>query len=300
MKTYVKQLFATPYETPENNVITTADIEPAISIDFVSRLVSDLNHLREVLGVAYLMPMAEGSVIKRYKTTVTEIADQVPEGEVIKLSKVDRKKLTDIEVALKKYRKSTTAEAIQRSGYNIAVNDTDSKLLEELRAEVLNDFVADIVASGTPTTTTQTTLQMALANLWGTTRNYFVNKATRMVYFANPLDVASYLGTAPIMSQNEFGLTYLERFLGLGTVILDAGITAGKVYGTARENLNGAYVNAASGVGVAFGMTTDESGLIGMKHYLGNDRATVDTLIFSGITFFAEDPLGVFEATITA
>ena len=298
-KKYISGLFETVV-TPEQNIITTQDIEPAISIDFISRLRTDLSHLREILGVAYLAPMAEGTVVKRYKTSVTEIAEQVPEGQKIKLSKVERKKLDDIVLTLKKHRKSTTAEAIARSGYRVAVNDTDEKLFDELRMQIVNGLVADIVASGVDAGTTQTTLQMALANLWGVTRNYYTGKAARMVYFANPLDVAAYLGTAPIMEQAEFGLTYIERFLGLGSVILDAGITAGTVFGTARENLNGAFVPAGSGVGQAFGMTSDESGLLAVKHYTGDDEATVNTLIFSGIKFFAEDPEGVFKATITA
>lgn len=295
---YHKSLFP-DYNTPETNVITTTDIEPAISIDHINRLVTDFTYLREVLGVASLRPMADGAIIKRYKASVKNIAAQVPEGQVIDLSKVDRKKLDDVEITLKKYRKSTTAETITRSGYQRAVNDTDTALLDEIRFGVLGEFVRGITTDAVDAGTTQTTLQMALANLWGKTRTYFSGKAARMVYFVNPLDVAAYLGSAQINSQDEFGLVYLENFLGLGTTILDGGITAGTVYATARENLNGAYVSAASGVGQAFGMTSDETGLVAMKHYTGDDRATVDTLIFSGVTFYAEDPAGVFKAPFT-
>lgn len=51
-------------------------------------------------------------------------------------------------------------------------------------------------------------------------------------------------------------------------------------------------------VGETFGLTTDETGMVGMKHYLADDSASVNTLIMEGVTFYAEDASGIFKAPI--
>ena len=57
------------------------------------------------------------------------------------------------------------------------------------------------------------------------------------VYFMNPLDVADYLATANITLQTAFGMTYVENFLGLGTVIFNSSVPKGKIYATAKDNI---------------------------------------------------------------
>ena len=123
-KQFNLQLFATP-----TNTTVTTDLEPGISIDYTSRISSNINELQDLLGVTELTPMSSGTTIKIYKMEVGTVAPQVGEGETIGLTKVTRKKVKDIDLVLEKYRKSTTAEAIQRSGRNIAINQTDEKIL---------------------------------------------------------------------------------------------------------------------------------------------------------------------------
>ena len=53
----------------ETNTTLTTDLEPAISIDFTSRIVSNIKELQEVLGVSELTPMSAGTDIKIYKMT---------------------------------------------------------------------------------------------------------------------------------------------------------------------------------------------------------------------------------------
>ena len=57
------QLFA------ETNITTTKDIDPAISVDYTSRIATNINELRNVLGINQLTPMANGTLIKSYKLT---------------------------------------------------------------------------------------------------------------------------------------------------------------------------------------------------------------------------------------
>ena len=98
----------TPEETP-SNIITTTDLEPAISVDFTTRITENIRTLQEILGIVDPEPMAAGTLIKIYKYAAVTLADQVDEGEEIALTKVERTLAKTIELSLKKYRKQTTA-----------------------------------------------------------------------------------------------------------------------------------------------------------------------------------------------
>ena len=84
-KLYDLQLFAA-----ETGASLSTDLEPAISIDFTSRISQNIRELRDLLGVTNLIPMSAGTDIKVYKWTVEELASQVGEGEVITPTKVKR------------------------------------------------------------------------------------------------------------------------------------------------------------------------------------------------------------------
>ena len=282
----------------ETNVIITTDILPAITIDIESRLVSNIDRLREIMGITEMRPVTSGSTINLYKTVVGTIPAQVPEGDIIPLTPVDRVPAGDFKITLDKFRKSTTAEAILQSGLDAAVNDTDRGMINKIRQNIKNTFYGTIT-QGTGTTTGGATLQQTLANLWADLHVNYEDQDVSTIFFINPMDVAEYLGGAAITTQTAFGFDYVENFLGLGTAIFTAQVTKGEVWGTVKENLRGVYVPVGGEVNNVFGMTADESGLITMKHTTQDDRATVDTLLFSAFLFFAEDLAGIFKATIT-
>lgn len=279
------------------NTITTADLEPAISIDFATRLATNVNELQDLLGVTEMIPMNAGSVIKIYKTSQTNTPAQVGEGEVIPLTKIQQKLAKTVELTLKKFRKSTSAEAIQRTGQALAINQTDAKLLSGIQAQIKKDFYA-LIAKGTGTAK-GTTLQSALSATWAEIKKYYADMDATPIYFVSSDDVGDYLGTATISTQTAFGMTYIEDFLGLGTVVVSPTLEKGKVIGTAKENLNGAYVPANAGdVATSFNLSADATGLVGMTHTVGSDTATIDTLAFSGVEFFPEFLDGVIVGTI--
>ena len=60
---------------------------------------------------------------------------------------------------------------------------------------------------------------------------------SKLSIFMNPLDVADYLTKAQITLQTAFGMTYVENFLGLGTVIFDSKVPKGTIYATAKDNI---------------------------------------------------------------
>ncbi|RNM29860.1 hypothetical protein EDX97_09565 [Absicoccus porci] len=287
------QLFAA-----ETNITTTSDLEPAISVDFTSQIAENIDELRKVLGISTLEPMATGTLIKSYKMTKENTPDQVGEGETIGLTKITRKLAWQKEITLKKFRKVATAEAIQKIGKQKAINDTDSKMVSELQKDIKKDFFASL-ATGTGTAK-GTGLQAALANGWGAMEVRFEDLTFDPVFFISPLDVATYLGSAQITTQNAFGFQYIEGFLGLGTAILSPQLAQGTAYGTAKQNLRGAYIPNGGDVASSFGLTFDTTGLIGMTHSPITSNATIETLLMSGVQFWPEYADGVFKITINA
>lgn len=287
------QLFAA-----EDNLTITTDLEPAISVDFTSRIAENIDELRQILSVNELTPMASGTLIKAYKLAKANSPAQVGEGEDIGLTKITRKLAWTKELGLLKFRKATSAEAIQKIGSQKALNDTDAKMVSELEYQVLDDFYTNL-ATGTGTAT-GVGLQAALANAWGAMSVYYKKKTVSPIYFVSSLDVADYLGSAQLTTQTAFGLTYIENFLGLGTVVVSPNLAKGTAYATAKENLNGAYIPSGGDVASNFGLTFDTTGLIGMTHSVITRNATVESLLMSGVMFFPEYVDGVFKVTIKA
>lgn len=291
--------FKTLYFDVQSNTTTSSDLEPVISIDHVTKITDNINTLSKVLGITEMIPMPAGTTVKRYKTTVTKGGKQAAEGDLVPLTKVERKPLDPIVLELLPYRRLTTAQAIQKVGIDIALNKSDDALVTEVQKDVRNSFFSTITGTGSTAAAGGSTLQEAAAQAWGSLSVYFEDKNVTPVYFLNPLDVATYLGSAAITLQSTFGLSYLENFLGLGNAIVSPQITKGTVYATATENLNGVYVPSGGDVGNAFALTSDESGMIGITHSRADDRASINTLLMSGVCFYAEDMAGVIKSTIS-
>lgn len=292
-KKFVLQLFAATAGT----TITT-DLEPAISIDFTTRISTNIVELQKVLGISELIPMAAGTDIKIYTLAKKNSPSQVGEGETIPLTEIERKLARTITLDLDKYRKNTTAEAIQKSGRDIAINKTDAKLVSEIQKDTKKSFYT-VLKTGTGTST-GANLQTVLAALWAKLQIRYEDMDVTPIFFVNPQDVADYLGTAQITTQTAFGFTYIENFLGLGTAIISPQVTEKQPIATAKENLNGAYVPMSGDVAQTFNLTADATGLIGMTHSTKTDNATVDTLMMSCVKFFPEYLDGVFKGTISA
>lgn len=285
------------YFDVEENTVASTDLEPAVSIDHVNRLSDNIATLQRALGITAMTPMASGTLIKRYKTTVTKGAKQSAEGDIVPLSKVERKPLDPITLELTPYRKLTTAQAIQKVGSAIALEETDTALEKEIRKDVRDAFFK-LIKAGTGTASGGATLQAAAAQAWGALSVYYEDKDVTPVYFVHPLDVATYLGEASITTQNAFGFQYVENFLGLGNAFVTPQVTQGTVYATVSENLNGAYVPQGGDVADAFDLTFDESGMVGMTHSRADDRASIQTLIMTGVVFYPEDASGVIASKI--
>lgn len=282
----------------ETNLITTQQMVRAREIDFVTRFSQfNLQKLIEVLGVTRKIVMQEGTTMYVYKTTGTLESGEVPEGEVIPLSQYARTKTAMGEITLKKWRKAVTAEAIKKSGYSEAVNETDKKMIQDVQKGIRSDFFTSLTSFDN-TVVAASTFQAVLAKTWGQLQVLFENDAVETVHFVNPLTIADYLATATITVQTAFGMNYIEDFLGLGTVIMNSQIPQGEVYSTAKENIILYYVSMSGEVSNAFNLTADETGYIGTHLTQNDERAQLERLVMSGIQFLVEYADGVVYGKI--
>lgn len=283
----------------ETNLIKNSDLARVRQIDFVSQFGYNTKKLMELLGVMRLIPKQAGTVLKRHSVTGTLENGIVPEGDIIPLSKYQTVETPLKEIELKKWRKATSAEAILDKGYDQAVDETNDKMLQDIQGKIRTGIIGSLTIEGQPTASGANT-QAALADAWGKLANIFENDAVETVYFLNPMDIASYLATAQITVQQAFGFSYVENFLGLGTVILNSGIVAGTFKATAKQNMVGYYVPAnEADLAKAFDFVSDETGLIAVHEYADYDRLTADSTFLSGIEIFADNEAGVISGTIS-
>jgi hypothetical protein len=281
----------------ETNLIKKADLAKAREIEFTYNFSENVRKLMEALGVTRKIAKQAGTVLKAYKAVGTLESGEVAEGETIPLSKYATEPVSFGEITLKKWRKATSAEAIVERGYDQAVEMTTDRMLRDVQKAIRADLFT-FLATGTGSAN-GADLQSALAQAWGQLQVKYEDDAIQAVYFVNPLDIADYLGAAQISTQTAFGMTYVEDFLGLGTVIMNASVPKGKIYATAKENLVLYYipVNGAD-LGEAFDFTSDETGYIGIHETPDYTNMTASDTVVNGMVFFAERIDGVVVGTI--
>ena len=282
----------------ETNLIKKEDLVRAREIEFVTLFGESIKKLVEALGVTRKIPKQAGYTLKTYKAKGTLQDGTVAEGDLIPLSKYKTEAVSYAEIVLKKWRKATSAEAIIEKGYDQAVQMTTDRMLKDVQKGIRADFFT-FLATGTGEAT-GATFQAALAQAWGQLQVLFEDDSIEAIYFMNPLDVADYLATAQITTQTAFGMTYVENFLGLGTVIFDSKVPEGTIYATAKDNIVLYYVpvNGAD-LGNAFSFTADQTGLIGIHEEADYKHMTAEDTVMSGVVLFAERLDGIVKSTIT-
>ena len=220
----------------------------ARSVDFVSRFGRTWAGIRDILGISNPIAKVPGQAIIAYNATVSLDASPA-EGDEIPYSKVQLTPVVQDIAEIGKYCKGVSIEAVNSYGAAVAIEKTDDAFLNELTGRVLNTFYTDLQGISTTTTGTGTAMQDSIAQAIGLARaeaERVGRDTSDMVVFVNTLDFYTYLGTAPITIQSEFGLTYIENFMGASKVILSPYITAGSVYATPASNLNFFYIDPAA------------------------------------------------------
>ena len=280
------------------NTINSADLARVRDVDFAERFSAGIDTLMKMLGVTRKIEKKAGEVLKVYKVAGTLLDGTVAEGEIIPLSKFNTTYEAIGEANLKKWRKETTAEAISEKGYGQAVNDTNAKMLRLIQNGIRSNFISFLGTGNGKANGAN--LQAAIAQTWGQMQVLFEDTAIEVVHFINPLDIADYLATAQVTTQTAFGFTYIENFLGMGTVILASDVPKGKVYTTASENIVCYYINVSgSDMAQAFALTSDATGLVGIHTGAVYNNLTAETVAASGVGLFAENLDGIVVGTIT-
>ena len=281
----------------ETRLSKSANFARVREIEFVRLFNGSIKKLAEALGVTRMIPKESGAQLKVLTVSGTLQPGSVSEGEIIPLSEYQTSWESVGTITLKKWRKSTSIEAINEKGYDQAVTATTDKMLKQIQGGIRSDFFT-FLATGTRTATGDG-FQDTLANAWGQLQVIFEDTDAQPVFFMNPLDVASYLGSTPANLATLFGMTYLENFLGLGDCFLNSDVPQGKIYATVKDNIVLYYVNAGTAdITEGFQFTTDQTGLIGIHEYADYDRDCVNDSVVSGIKLFAENLYGVVVGTI--
>ena len=125
---------------------------------------------------------------------------------------------------------------------------------------------------------------------------------TSVVGFANILDAYDYLGAADISVQTQFGLTYIQDFLGYSVLFLLPAnqVARGTVIATPVENIDLYYIDPSDSDFAKLGLnytTQGETNLIGF-HAQGNYSTAVgESYALMGMALWAEYLDGIAKIT---
>ena len=293
------------------NTVTSTDMNVALDQELIMRFTNEYNRLAEILGIFAPEVMAAGTALYQLKITGTlneqkdgdngaSSGDAYVEGDLVALSKFSASKVPVGDLTYKPYRRMTTAQAIQKAGYGVAVMRTDNKMLVAVQNKIVADFFT-FLANGTGTASgvgLQDTCAQVDAKLGDTLETN--NDATAgIVHFMSRQDAADYLGKAQITTQTAFGMTYMQNFLGFTNVFLTNKVAKGMIYATPIENIRifGADFGELSQGGLVY--QQDSNGLIGVAHAPVYDRVSTETNILTGMKLFAEVQDYIVKGTIS-
>ena len=274
------------------NLTTTADIISIRELDFVTRFTKNWEHLREIIGIMRPIRKQPGTVLKSKYAEVALQNGLVGEGEEIPYSEAFIKEKVYATLNIEKYAKAVSIEAIDNHGYEAAIEMTDDQFLFELQTMVTDRFYAYIKTG--MLRSTEINFQMALAMAQGRVRNRWkeMHKGiTNIIGFCNILDAYTYLGAANITVQNQFGMTYIENFLGYSRLFLSSEIEVGKVIATPVENIVLYYIDPSESEFARAGLqyrVDGDTNLLGF-HVNGNyNTAVSESFAIMGMTMFSE------------
>lgn len=229
------------------NLTKEANIQArAREIDFVTQFQRNWEHLRDIMGVTRMIRKNPGETLRYKYAEVTLANGAVGEGEEIPYSQAEVKTKEYDTIVVNKWAKGVSLEAINEHGYDDAVGMTDDEMNYQLTSSVTDKFYT-FLKTGT-LISAKPTFQAALADAQAQVRNKWKamhRSLTEVVGYCNIMDAYDYLGAANITVQNEFGMNYIENFLGYRRLFLCGAneIPRNKVIATPVNNLICYYVN---------------------------------------------------------
>lgn len=275
-------------------------------IDFVSRFTRNWNALRDIMGVMRPIRKAPGSKLISYTASVALENGAVDAGEVIPYSKATVVQAAMSDLSLLKYAKAVPIEDVAKYGAAIAIEKTDDAFLTELQNAVLTRFYTFLNTGSL--TNNQTSFQMALAVAKGLVLDKFQKMrktVTQVVGFCNVLDFYDYLGAADVTVQTQFGLTYIQNFMGYNTLFLMSApdVARNRVIALPVENIDLYYIDPGDSEFGRLGLNyavEGETNLIGF-HANGNYSTAVgESFALMGMALWAEYLDGIAIVDVVA
>lgn len=284
-----------------SNTVKTEDVATALDVEMGVNFDGELNKLMELIGVFGTEIVPAGQALYQYKVEGSLAEGAVAEGDEVPLSKYTVEKEPIGEVALKPYRKLTTAQAILKGGFENAVRRSDDKMVKDIRGNILKDFFT-LLGNGTGTAEgngLQGALAMADAAL-GDELEKNNDASARLIHFVNRQDIAEYLANAQVTVQTVFGMDYIQSFLGVTDIFVTNRVEAGTLYVTPVENIHvyGVDFGALGAAGLAY--TQQDGSLIGVNHEPAYDRTSSVTNVLSGANFVPEAKNYIVKAEVKA
>lgn len=299
--TYVESL-TNPRDSLPNSYVNVAAREQ----DFVSVFNLNWDALRRILGIMRPIRKTPGTQLVSYTASVALESGDVGAGEVIPYSKATITKSAYADLTVKKYAKAVPIEDVAKYGAEIAIEKSDEAFRNQLQTNVLTDFYAFMNTGAL--THISTTWQSALAIAKGLVLDKF-NKmrktATNVVGFANVLDAYDYIGAAGISVQTQFGISYVQNFMGYNTLILlsEPDIPRNTVIAIPVENIDLYYIDPGDSEFARLGLnytTVGETNLIGF-HAQGNYTTAVgESFALMGMALWAEYIDGIAVVKVEA
>lgn len=277
----------------EPNTITTNQIKVnPREVDFVTSFGRSITALTEVLGISRPIRKENGTELSSFKVTGELESGEVAEGDEIPLSQFSVVPVPYGKIALEKFAKAVTIEAIANNGADRSIDATDDEFQIQLQDNVLSRFY-NFLLTGT-LNSEETTWQMAVAMAVGRVKDSFKKMhraATSVAVFVNTIDLYAYLGGSQVTVQTAFGMDYLENFLGADLVFISSEIPQGRVVATPTNNIVVYYIDPSnsefSRAGLAY--TVDPQVPYIGYHSEGNyRRAQAESYAIMGLTVFAE------------
>lgn len=286
-----------------DNQITAADLAFAQDVEFANSFDHDMSRLVELLSIGSPEVLHAGTALYQYEVKGTLGDGQTAEGDEVPLSKYKETKTPIGELETKAYRKLTTVQAIQKHGYEHAVNKTDRRMIQDVRKGIVSEFFA-LLNNGTGTASGKDfkgTLIQADAVLKDTLEKNG-DTSESLVFFANYLDYADWAATNQVNNDGAggvFGLTYMLNLAGIvGTTLFSASVPKGSVYVTPAENLHVYTPDFAEIEKGGLTYVTGDLGTIGVAHEPAYNRVSCITNVLRGVTIIPEAKNYIVKATV--
>ena len=297
LKLHLQRFAASNVETLTNPRDSLPNVYTNIAAreqDFVSVFNLNWDALRTILGIMRPIRKGPGTTLVTYSASVTLEDGNVDPGHVIPYSKATVSKAGMEDLTIEKYAKAVPIEDVAQYGAEVAISKTDEAFRTQLQNNVLARFYTFLNTGAL--TATESTWQMALAMAKGLVLDKFQKMrrtVTNVVGFANILDAYEYLGQASIGVQTQFGVNYVENFMGYSTLFLlsDPDIQRGRVIAIPTDNIDLYYIDPGDSEFARLGLNytvAGETNLIGY-HAEGNYTTAVgESFALMGMKLWAE------------